>query len=103
MSAVRAVWRYEVPVDDQAHVLALSGAVLHVDCRDPAVVTLWALHSGGPEVERAFRVFGTGHPIPEGWRHVGTALSPCLSPFGARGAVVWHLHERQPGWQVGDA
>lgn len=84
----RAVYRYEVPVDDQWHTLDLSGAVLHVAARQADVVEVWALNSGGPKVGREFRVFGTGHPLPLAARqHVGTA-------FAADGALVWHLWER---------
>ena len=82
-----AIFRYEVPVDDKPHTLELSGAVLHVDCRDASTVEVWALETGGPPVERVFRVVGTGHPLPEGWtRHVGTAIAP-------GGHLVWHLLE----------
>lgn len=84
------IYRYEVPVDDQWHELRLSGAVLHVACRRPDTVELWALHTEGPELHRAFRVFGTGQPLPpEPTRHVGTALA-------AEGRLVWHVMERWP-------
>jgi hypothetical protein len=83
----RAIFRYEVPVDDEWHGVDLSGEVLHVDSRHPQVVEFWALHSGGPTVRRWFRVFGTGHPLPEGrLHHRGTAVAP-------GGHLVWHLVE----------
>lgn len=86
MSAV--IYRYEVPVDDQWHVLELSGAVLHVDCRQADIVEVWALHNEGPELGREFRAFGTGQPLPdERLKHVGTALA-------AGGRLVWHVMER---------
>lgn len=37
-------------------------------------------------VTRTFRVFGTGHEIPDNFRHVGTAVD-----YGLR--LVWHLCE----------
>lgn len=83
-----AIHRYEVPVDDEWHEIALSGDVLYVASRDQFVVEFWALHSGGPTVPRQFRVFGTGQPLPdESVRHHGTALA-------ASGTLVWHLMER---------
>lgn len=83
-----AIHRYEVPVDDRWHELRLSGAVLHVACRRFDVVELWALHSNGPELRRAFRAVGTGQPLPdEPTRHVGSALA-------AEGRLVWHVMER---------
>lgn len=95
-----AVLRWTVPVDDEPHVLDLSGGVLFVDCRDdPGTVEVWTLDSGGPTVARTFRVFGTGHPVPDGWEYVGTALTP-MEVLGLgqrkRGALVWHLFERLP-------
>lgn len=84
-----AIYRYEIPVDGEWHVLSLSGAIHHVACRDrPDVVEVWALSSGGPTVTRSFRVYGTGHPLPEHpVTYRGTA-------FAAGGRLVWHLMER---------
>lgn len=90
--AERMIYRYVVPVDDHWHTHALSGSVLHVACRSADVVEFWALHSGGPTIDRAFRVFGTGQPIPPAAStYVGTA-------FAAGGALVWHLMEHEPVW-----
>jgi hypothetical protein len=84
-----AIFRYEIPVDDQWHELQLSGAVHHVACRDRAdIVEVWALHSGGPTVARSFRVYGTGQPLPD---HRVTYLGTALA---SGGAIVWHLMER---------
>lgn len=54
------------------------------------VVEIWVLASGHPQIERWFRVVGSGHPLPAGsCRHVGSAIT-------AGGALVWHLIEGQP-------
>lgn len=90
MTVTRSIFRYEVPVDDLWHAHDLSGAVLHVDCRDEQVVEFWALHSGGPTVRRWFRVYGTGQQLPEGrLQHRGTVIAP-------GGRLVWHLVEGPP-------
>lgn len=87
------VYRYEVPVDDQAHTLYVLGPVLHVDCRDPRVVEFWAESTEGLEgPERQFIVVGTGHPVPPRALYVGTALSPGVLS-APRGVLVWHLYE----------
>lgn len=78
------IYRYEVPVDDKWYVHELSGGIKHVACRRHGVVEFWALHSGGPTIRRAFRVFGTGQPLPDLVEHRGTALD---------GGFVWHLME----------
>jgi len=88
----RTVFRYEVPVDDGWHVLRLSGPILHVDTRRPSVVEVCALVGVESEADRAFRVFGTGQPLPPAAdQHIGTAIPPGTG-------LVWHLweHERPP-------
>lgn len=81
-----AIYRYEVPVDDRWHPLQLTGPIVHVDCRNPRFVEVWAIHTDSPPVTRSFRVYGTGHPLPSGAQYVGTALAP-------GGQLVWHLIE----------
>ncbi|MFD9564360.1 hypothetical protein [Streptomyces sp. NPDC059994] len=81
-----AIYRYEIPVDDQWHAVQLSGDVIHVACRNPRAVELWGIHTDGPSATRGFRVFGTGQPLPGKVRHVGTAPTP-------DGQLVWHLLE----------
>lgn len=80
----RFIYRYQVPVDDEVHAIQISGPVLYVACRDHRVVEFWA--ENGHE-EREFIVVGTGHPLPVGFEHVGTAISPA-------GTLVWHLMVR---------
>ena len=85
--AARRMFRYTVPVDDQAWTFDLTG--------DPVAVAggatldeveFWAEHTdGAPKMPRRFQVFGTGHPLPPNARHVGTC--PRVS------GLVWHLYE----------
>jgi hypothetical protein len=90
----RKIFRYEFPVDDQWHLLKLSGAVYHVASRgSPDIIELWALHTGDITVDRWFRAFGTGHPLPDEMplKHVGTG-------FAAGGVLVWHVFESTWAW-----
>lgn len=81
------IYRYEVPVDDRWHTHT-CGPPLHVACRHAGVVEFWAqpLDPDADEFvdEQRFRVYGTGHDIPEEALHAGTALAP-------GGQLVWHL------------
>lgn len=80
------ILRYEVPVDDQWHLLPVVGAsVLHVGCRNQRIVEFWAreAEAGDGEV-LAFRVYGTGQPAPAAAHYEGTAIAP-------GGRLVWHL------------
>jgi hypothetical protein len=86
---VSRILRYEVPVDDEPHELALSGAIVHVDSRNPEIVELWAFDTGWPPRIRTFQVVGTGHTFPATWLHVGSVIV-------AGGALVWHLMELTP-------
>jgi hypothetical protein len=94
---MRAVYRYEVPVDDQWHAVELyeeslhGNPILHVASRDPAVVEFWAEYrtwDDQPDTNtRWFRVYGTGQPISEGpVEHRGSVIA-------ADGQLVWHLYE----------
>ena len=81
---VRRMYRSEVPVDGQPHFLRLSHGPVAVAAAGPDCVEFWAEH-GGAEAERAFQVFGTGHPLRPDARWVGTC--PRVS------GPVWHLYE----------
>jgi hypothetical protein len=84
----RCMYRYTVPVDDRPHLVLLTSSPVHVaNGRTLDEVEFWAEHvSGAPEVARAFQVFGTGHPLPENARYVGTGPR-------TREGIVWHLYE----------
>jgi hypothetical protein len=89
----RRILRHEVPVDDEWHTIRLSrySYPLHVACRTPGAVELWAVDlPGDPLVDRVLRVFGTGQPLPDGVHlsHVGSALN---------GGLVWHLIDTSVG------
>ena len=88
------VLRYEVPVDGEWHTHRLSGEVLHVAAPAADVVEFWALESGGPLIERAFRVFGTGEELAiADSRYVGTGIWPASS---VPSRLVWHLYTEGP-------
>jgi hypothetical protein len=83
----RQMFRYTVPVDDKPWTFDLTGdpvAVANGYTLDE--VDFWAEYAeGAPKKARRFQVFGTGHPLPPGARHVGT----CLRASG----LIWHLYE----------
>jgi len=86
------MFRYEIPVDDDKHVIPLSHDPVAVAASWTGFapfVEFWAEHTdSAPQARRAFRVFGTGQPLPEDARWVGT----CPRTEG----LVWHLYEVQP-------
>jgi hypothetical protein len=81
------VFRFEVPVDDQWHEIRVNTDPVHVAARQADVVEFWApVTDNAPQIPRKFRVYGTGHPVPPGCWHRGTAIAP-------GGALVRHLFE----------
>ena len=83
----REVWKVSLPMDDQWHEYAM-GRIVHVDCQHPALgdtVEVW--FENEPPTTRRLRVFGTGHPIPDGAEHVGSTARM------ANGRLVWHVYE----------
>jgi hypothetical protein len=87
----RRMYRFAVPVDDQAHIIPLSHNPVAVAAREYGAyqfaVEFWAEHTEDAHpVRRAFQVFGTGHPLPEDAKWTGTC--PRM-PSG----LVWHLYE----------
>ncbi len=81
------VYRYAVPCDGQWHDLELTGPIVKVDTRHEHAVEVWAIvrDAVGP-TPRRFRVYGTGHDIPNTNQHVGSTVS-------VSGTFVWHLFE----------
>lgn len=85
----KAVFRYEVPLDDEWHPLP-PGKPLHVEVgrkiRDRGEI--WVeTQSGMPEVPtHEYRIFGTGQLVPSEVEFVGTARN---DPF------MWHFYRRE--------
>jgi excisionase family DNA binding protein len=109
---VRRMYRYTVPIDDKAHVIGLSGDPVSVAVAgggnplraflDAPEVEFWAEHDeSADQVPRAFRVFGTGHPLPEGAKWTGTcppdAAGPCVPPVrDPRGVLMTETETAVP-------
>ena len=83
----RRIYKYPFKVNDHVELTMPRGAtILHVACQ-AGVPYVWALVDIDEPMEvQEFRVFGTGHPLPdEPWiqgLHVATFM---------QGALVWHL------------
>jgi hypothetical protein len=84
----RQVFRYTIPVDDQPHVIHLTNEPLHVASGMTLdEVEFWAEHdTGALEYPAVFQVVGTGQPLPDGARYVGTAPR-------TRQGLVWNLYQ----------
>lgn len=87
---MKVVWKYAVPVTgyDVLVTLPKDARIVHVGSQSIDTVMMWCISEevwATPE-KRIFRVFGTGHEIPDDYSYIGTAL-----PIDE---LVWHLFER---------
>lgn len=80
------ILKYTVPVDDEWHTFGGLATPLHVGSQRANEVQFWTvLDPGAPAFE--YRVFGTGHDVPDDAGYVKTATD-------AGGFFVWHLFRR---------
>jgi hypothetical protein len=83
----RAVYKFALAIEVETQVCLDVGAhVVHVGMQNGELM-LWAeldTHAL-TKPPRVYRVFGTGHEIPDMWMHVGTVFD---------GPFVWHVYEK---------
>lgn len=88
---MKRIWKYQVPIIDRPSMqLSLGAKVLHFAVDQHGEPTLWILIDDEQALElREFRIFGTGHVIPE---EDLTTLGFIGTAMDVRG-LVWHLFE----------
>lgn len=88
---MRTVWKFPLALNDEWQELEVPESTLagaQLVAKDPATAwpAVWLeVDTEAPLTNRAFRVFGTGHPIPGDAFHVGSLVD---------GPYVWHIYER---------
>lgn len=87
---MKTIYKYMIELDDPEIMVSLpvGAKVIHVGVQYSGEVHFWVeLTPSSPDYEnRTFRIYGTGHPIPDGHTHQGTVLDR---------QFVWHLYEVQ--------
>lgn len=82
---MRAVWKFHVPVQDSVLRAMPTGAEVLCVQLQKGQPCVWALvDEQAPVVQREFNWRGTGHPMGNAGRYVGTVQL-------ADGALVFHL------------
>jgi hypothetical protein len=80
------IWKF--PLDHKSGPQTVKGpglgVALHFDHQVGELFAWMKVHPGEDEVERRLLIAGTGHEIPDDWRHVGSVQS---------GGFVWHLFQ----------
>lgn len=90
-----AIWKYDIPIDDDAHAYDIPDGAAIVHAGTTALtptncVSFWAfVLPGNARVSRSFRIVGTGHPINYGETYCRTVSHPDQ-------VLVWHLIEVTP-------
>jgi hypothetical protein len=83
---MRTIFKYPVPVDDLMHTHSIPAGSVVCYVGQQGCPCIWIeVDTSMDRVERRFQIFGTGHPVPDGFIYVGTALD---EPF------VWHVFEK---------
>lgn len=88
------IWRYDFPPQagaaDYELEMPASAQPIRVDRSDRGgLAVMWFLLNmqnapGEEKVTRTFRIFGTGHEIPPGYRYLGST---------PEAAFIWHVFE----------
>jgi hypothetical protein len=85
---MKKIWKYKIHVKEEEKTFDMpyGSVILHVGSQFQNQVTLWVQFSEdmGHKSTRTFRIFGTGHSIPDNYIYVGTADD---KPF------MWHVYE----------
>lgn len=86
----KQIWKFPLPVADSFELTMPVGAVIIQVHEQKGEGMLWAVVDTDPEVAevvRKFRVFGTGHDLPD-LIYIGTWQM-------AGGTFIWHLFEEE--------
>lgn len=88
----RRIYKYTFEIGDDVTIRMTAGADVIAVQMQHDTPTLWAIVDPSvPDAEHRFRIFGTGHPVPEFFsagKHVAT--------FQERG-FVWHMFDAGEG------
>ena len=81
---MRTVWKLQIPIF-QSHFSLPVGATVVAFQMQNGTPCLWAdVETAAAPETRVFKIFGTGHQVPEGAIYVGTLQD---------GDLVWHCFE----------
>lgn len=82
---MRTIWKYEICFNGVTELSMPHFSKIVKFSHFGGGFYIWAcLHPEQPPVDRVFRIFGTGHEIPDGFTYLGSTFE---------GRYVWHLFE----------
>ena len=82
---MNTVWKFNLSPGDESEIEMPVGAKVLMAGEQNGVWCLWAsVDPDAMKERRLFRITGTGHPIPDGVKHIASFQQP---PF------VWHVWE----------
>lgn len=83
----KQVWKFSVPVQDGNFIYQLPKGAQFLSAQNQGseLQSWWLVDLAEPALElRAFRIFGTGHPVPSEYVYLATVQQD---------RFVWHLFE----------
>lgn len=85
---MKTIWKFPFPIEDEITLTMPEGARVLAVQMQGNTPCLWALvDPDAPTKPCRFRLFGTGHPVPEG-------LGNFIGTFQMMGGgLIWHLFE----------
>jgi len=93
MTYTRKVWKYELPIQDEAIKLKLSSQceLLSVVSHDDKIFSYFLMPEDTTNMGEIFTfyIFGTGHPI-----HLDMALHSHVATVTTHGKFWWHVFRR---------
>jgi hypothetical protein len=91
MTNPMTIYKYNLPINDIVKIDMPKLAVILTAQMQRNNICLWAIVNPLlPWETRTFRVYGTGHPMDEGWEAREKYIST-VQELG--GALVWHIFE----------
>lgn len=82
----KRIWKFPVPVQDGDVIYEMPEGAQFLAAQRQGVdmQCWWLVEQGAPLDHRVLRIFGTGHPVPDGYAYLATIQY---------GQFVWHLFE----------
>ena len=83
---MRTIHKHEIRHTHTTVTMPTGARIVHVANQRETACIWFDCDDSNELIRRDFRVFGTGHEVPEGLSYVGSVLV-------AEGTVVWHVFE----------
>ncbi len=90
---MRVIWKFPLKLTNEVQEIQIpdTHCFLHAGMQSELFCAWFEVEDDRPLVKRAFRIFGTGHEIPEEQKHFYAYMRTTQDD-----GFVWHLYELEP-------